>query len=133
MVVNGSGSSVSNTISIYHQCGVYLDHMYVLTTTNTYSVSTCIDGSLAIIGSILRDVLHMIHINNYFPNICIFNDSELHWILNTLCTEQLLHMHILAVNTQCCIFNIGLLVQLCLYFVFVIVYSYEYEIKNNNV
>ena len=40
-------------------------------------------------------------------------------------------MHILAVNTQCCIFNIGLLVQLCLYFVFVMVYSYEYEIKNN--
>jgi len=39
-------------------------------------------------------------------------------------------MHILPVNTQCFIF-IGFLVQLCLFYVFLIVYSYEYELKNN--
>ena len=54
---------------------------------NTYPVSTCIDDSLAITGSVVRDVLHKININNYFPNICIFNDSELHWILNIFSTE----------------------------------------------
>jgi len=64
---------VVNTISILSPIWC-VPRSYVCTINmNTYPVSTCINDSLAITGSVARDVLHMIHIDNYFPIICLFN------------------------------------------------------------
>ena len=87
LIVNGSGSSVSNTISVLSSMWC-VPRSYVCTINKKSNpISTSFDDSLAITSSVIRDILYMIHINRYFPNVCIFNDSELHWILNTLCTE----------------------------------------------
>ena len=87
LVVNGSVFSVSIKISILSTMRCVPWSRVCTTNKKTYPVSTCTDDSLAITCSVIRDILHMIHINNYFLNICILNDSELYWILNTLCTD----------------------------------------------
>ena len=89
LIVNGSGSSVSNTISV-------LSSMWCVPRSNVSNIKkrsypiqvpTSIDNRLAITGSVIRDILHMLYINRNYPNVCIFNDTELHCMLNTLCTE----------------------------------------------
>ena len=46
-----------------------------------------IDNRVAITASVIHDILYMLHINRNFPNVCIFNDTDLYCMLNTLCTE----------------------------------------------
>ncbi len=85
LAINGSNSAVSNTISILSSLWSVPRSSVCHINRNIYPRTS--DSNLAGCSSVIRDLLYMKHINSYYPHTCIFNNVEIQFIIDTLCTE----------------------------------------------
>ena len=85
LALNGSGSAISNNVSI-------ISFLWSVPREDVGLISrhVCpeiINNDAAICSSVIRDLLYMKHVNKYFPHISVFNNEEIDFIMHSLCTE----------------------------------------------
>ncbi len=85
LAVSGSGSAVSNSISILSSlCSTPRSNVCNI---NKCSLPVAHDDDASICASVIRDLLYIKHVNQYYPNMHILNNEDINFMLDCLCTE----------------------------------------------
>ena len=84
--VSGSGSSVSNSMSVISSLWA-VPREYIFKIYRNSKAICSYNEDLIIRASVIRDLLHMRNINKYNVNIAPLNSDEINYMLMILCTD----------------------------------------------